>query len=166
MSKISEEENTEHKHHSEYRLDRNYFSECFDESNQTPSGLIAYRKAGVLLIIAFGLSLTNIDPYAAWFLLAMSTIEYLSVRYQRSWWIARQMLSRAAGSLIALTLDDSGISTTSQLSQQHTSWAEVANIEETERGFIITSPKGRSYLSKNSLTAGALHCLKRQQEGS
>jgi hypothetical protein len=163
MSKVSEEENTENTHHSDYRLDRDYFSECFDESNQSPSGLIAYRKAGLLFIIAFGLSLTSIDPYAAWFLLAMSTVEYLSVRYQRSWWIARQMFSRAAGSLITLTLDDSGISTASQLSQQHTSWAEVENIEETERGFIITSSKGRSYLSKNSLTTETRHYLKQQR---
>jgi len=162
MSKASEEENTEHTHSSDYRLNRDYFTECFDESNQSPSGLIAYRKAGLLFIIAFGLSLTSIDLYAAWFLLAMSVIEYLSVRYQRSWWIARQMLSRASGSLITLTLNDTGISTTSQLSQQHITWAEVADMEETERGFIITSPSGRSYLSKKSLSTGTLGYLQLQ----
>jgi len=147
---------------SEYRLDRDYFSECFDESKQRKNGFSAYRKAGVLLIVAIGLSLTDINPYAPWFLLAMATVESLSVRYQRSWWIARQMFTRAAGSQIKLTLSDTGISTENPLYQQHIDWAEISSIEETQRGFIIVHPRGRSYLSKQALSTEARDYLQQR----
>jgi len=148
---------------SEYRLDRDYFSECFDESKRRENGLSAYRKAGLLFSVAAGLSLTDINPYAPWFFLAMATVEFLSVRYQRSWWIARQMFTRAAGSQIKLTLSDTGISTENPLYQQHIDWSEISSIQETQRGFIIVHPRGRSYLSKQALSTEARDYMLQQK---
>lgn len=146
----------------EYRLDRDYFTECFDESKPPSKGLHAYRKAALLLITALGLSFTEISPYAFWFLLAMAGVEFLSVRYQRSWWITRQMFSRAAGSQIQLTLSDEGMSTESPLYQQCISWAEITEIDETEHGFIITYTRGRNYLSKQALSLEASDYLRQK----
>jgi len=148
---------------SDYRLDRDYFTECFDESNQRKNNLRAYRKAGLLFTVAIGLSFTDINPYASWFLLAMATVEFLSIRYQRSWWIARQMFTRAAGSEIKLTLDAAGINTENPLFQQFITWAEITAIEETERGFIIESSRGRSYLSKKSMSVDASDYLQQRK---
>lgn len=140
---------------SDYRLDRDYFAECFDESKQPTGGFGPYRKACVLFIVALGLSMTEINPYAPWFILAMGAVEFLSVRYQRSWWIARQMFTRAAGSQIKLTLNSTGIHTENPLYQQHIKWGEISAIEETKLGFIVQHPRGRNYLSKQALPAEA-----------
>ncbi|MCR8923205.1 YcxB family protein [Dasania sp. GY-MA-18] len=147
-------------HSSYYILNRDYFSECFDESANTSLGIRAYYKAIVLLLIAVGLFFMAVSAYIAWFMLALAVVEVFSVRYRRGWWVARQMLGRASGSKVNLRLDAQGISTDSQHHQQCIAWGDISELRETERGFVISHKSGRSYLSKSGLDVAALDFLR------
>lgn len=63
--------------------------------------------------------------YIAWFLLCLSGVELLSIRYKRAWWITRQMVSGAAGSKVGLRIDDEGIFTKSPHHQQSILWKDI-----------------------------------------
>jgi len=147
-------------HSSYYILNREYFSECFDESATIETGFNAYRKAVILFVIAVGLFFTDINAYASWFILALAVLEVFSIRYRRSWWIARQMISRASGSKVNIHLDEQGVRTDSIHHQQSIAWDEVSELKETDKGFVITHHKGRNYFSKSGLEEAALAFLK------
>lgn len=138
-------------HSSYYILNREYFTECFDESANTAIGLKTYRQAILLIIGASIFFVMDIEVYVAWFLLALGGVELLSIRYRRSWWVARQMLSRAAGSKVSIWIDDQGIFTDSTYHQKSILWDDIAEIKSTEKGFIVIHNQGTSYLSKNGL---------------
>lgn len=149
--------NTEHS--SSYILNREYFNECFDETASPSVGLKPYRKALALLIGASIFFVVDIDVAVAWFLLALGTVELLSVRYRRSWWVARQMISRAAGSTVSIRMDDQGIFTDNTYHKRSILWDDVTEIKSTEKGFIIIHNQGTSYLSKSGLDEGFLEFL-------
>ena len=144
---------------SHYTLNREYFAECFDESANTASGFKAYRQVIIFLVVAGLFFALEVNGYAAWFLLCLGGIELLSIRYKRSWWIARQMLSRAAGSQVTIRIDEQGIFTSSSHNQQAMLWDEVNTINSTEKGFVVSHNRGTSYLSKNGLSEQALVLL-------
>lgn len=146
-------------HTNSFILNREYFSECFDESANTASGLKTYRKAIVLIIMAGVLFIMEIGDYVAWFLLCLSVLELLSIRFKRSWWIARQMLSRDAGSKVNLRIDDQGIFTDSANHQQSILWRDITELKNTEKGFVVIHNRGTSYLSRNGLNEDALALL-------
>ncbi|WP_036229548.1 YcxB family protein [Marinobacterium jannaschii] len=138
-------------HSSYYILNREYFTECFDQSANTAIGLKAYRKAIILITGASIFFAMDIEVYVAWFLLALGGVELLSIRYKRSWWVARQMLSRAAGSQVSIRIDDQGIFTDNTYHQKSILWNDISEIKSTEKGFIVIHNQGTSYLSKNGL---------------
>ena len=150
---------------SYYMLDRDYFSECFDQSAQPQTGFNAYRKAMLLLGIAACLFVIGIEAYAAWFILALAVLEVFSIRYRRAWWIARQMLSRASGSKVNLYVDAVGISSESTHHKQCIEWADISELLETSKGFVISHSNGRNYVSKSILDDDALGFI-RQQAGA
>ncbi|WP_019531326.1 YcxB family protein [Dasania marina] len=147
-------------HSSDYILNREYFSECFDESAHSQTGVNAYRKAIMLLAIAAGLFYFEANGYATWFMLSLAVVEIFSIRYRRGWWVARQMLSRASGSKVKLHLDEQGISTDSQQHQQCILWGDISELRETEKGFVVSHKSGRNYLSKSALDEAALVFLR------
>ncbi len=146
-------------HSSHYILNREYFTECFDESASTATGLKAYRKAILLIIGASIFFVMDFDVYVAWFLLALGSVELLSVRYRRSWWVARQMISRAAGSKVSIRINDQGIFTDNTSHQKSILWSDIAEIKSTEKGFIVIHNQGTSYLSKSGLEKDFLDFL-------
>jgi hypothetical protein len=93
----------------------------------------------------------EIGAYVVWFSLCLSGLELLSIRYKRSWWIARQMLSSAAGSKVNIRIDDQGIFTNSPYHQQAWLWSDITEIKNTEKGFVIIQNSGTSYLSSSGL---------------
>jgi len=138
-------------HSSDYILNRDYFTECFNESATPATGLKAYRKAILLIIGASIFFVMDFDVYVAWFLLALGSVELLSVRYRRGWWVARQMISRASGSKVSIRIDDQGIFTDNTYHQKSILWNDITEIKSTEKGFIIIHNQGTSYLSKSGL---------------
>lgn len=146
-------------HSSYYVLNRDYFSECFDESANTTTSLKTYLKAIGLIIMASVIYAMDIEIYVAAFLLCLGVVELLSIRYKRSWWINRQMLSRAAGSKVVVRVDEQGIFTDSTHHQQGMLWGDIADIKSTEKGFLVNHTNGTSYLSKSGLDEDALVLL-------
>ena len=144
---------------SYYILDREYFSECFDESSNTTTSLKTYRQAILLIIMAGVFFILELESYVAWFLIGLGGLELLSIRYKRSWWITRQMFSRAAGSKVNVRIDDQGIFTDSTYHQQSILWNDMTNIKSTEKGFVITHQRGTSYLSKRGLEQNLLDLI-------
>jgi len=151
--------NTSTAHSSYYILNREYFSECFDESAITTTSLKAYRQAILLIIMTGVFFAMDIGSYVAWFLLCLSVVELLSIRYKRSWWIGRQMLSRAAGSKVNLRIDDQGIFTDSAYHQQGILWNDITELKNTEKGFVVIHNSGTSYLSRSGLDENVLALL-------
>jgi len=151
--------NTSTGHTSYYTLNREYFSECFDESANTATSLKTYRQA-IFFTFAAGLFFVmEINAYVVWFLICMTGVELLSIRYKRSWWITRQMISRAAGSEISIRIDDHGIFTKGTYHQQDMPWSDIAEIKSTDKGFLILHNSGTSYLSRNGLNENTLALL-------
>lgn len=150
-------------HSSYYILNREYFSECYDESANTSTSLSTYRLALFLIITASALFAVESEPYIAWFVLCLSGVELLSIRYKRSWWIARQMLSRAAGTKVNIRVDDQGIFTESRNLQQSMFWNDISEIKCTPKGFVICHEGNTRYLSKSGLDDQTL-CLLSNKE--
>ena len=144
---------------STYFLNREYFSECFDESTSNASNTNTYIKATFLIIVAGVLFVMEFEAYIAWFLLCLGGVELLSIRYKRSWWINRQMLSRAAGNKVNLRIDDQGIFTDTPNNQQSLLWKDITQIRCTEKGFVVIHNNGSSYLSRCGLDKYALALL-------
>lgn len=146
-------------HTNYYILNREYFSECFDQTANTETSFKTYFLAIALASIACALFMSESETYIAWFLLCLSGVELLSIRYKRAWWIARQMISRAAGSKVNIRIDDEGISTQRGDHQQIMLWADITGITRTEKGFVISHATGNHYLSNSCLDDGALALL-------
>jgi len=151
--------NKDTNHTSYYILNREYFSECFDESANTATSLKTYRQPILFIIVAGVFFVMEIEAYVVWFFLCLSVVELLSIRYKRSWWITRQMLSRAAGSKVNIRIDDQGIFTDSAYHQQGILWNDITELKNTEKGFVVIHNSGTSYVSRSGLDEDVLALL-------
>ncbi|MGH1372090.1 MAG: YcxB family protein [Cellvibrionaceae bacterium] len=142
-----------------YILNREYFSECFDQTADTAPNPKRYLLAVMLAIFAAVLFIAETDVYIAWFMVCLSIVELLSIRYKRAWWITRQMLSRAAGSKVTIHIDAQGISTHSSHHQLSMPWSEITNIKATEKGFLVSHGSGNRYVSNSGLDEDAVTLL-------
>lgn len=149
---------------SNYTLNREYFTECFDESANTTTSLKTYRLAMLFIIAAGALFIMESEPYVAWFVLCLGGVELLSIRYKRGWWITRQMLSRAAGSKVNIRIDDQGIFTDSTYHQQSILWSDITEIRGTKKGFVLSHNGSTLYLSKTGLNENVLTLLTAKQK--
>jgi len=147
-------------------LDKAHYSECYTQSSTLTHDKKTYFKANVLTV--FGLIIllaTPVNPYAAWFVIALGLLESISVYYHKPWWVIRQMLSKASHSKVKLTIDEQGILTESFHINNRILWADVTRVSETELGFLIYFSLGKtamgkdiaskSYISKSCLPDGA-----------
>ncbi|WP_028765876.1 YcxB family protein [Shewanella fidelis] len=152
--------NQEYSYTTQYTLDKSHFSECFDESAVVDNSIKAYRKAIIFAVVGTALMLTNINGYASWFLIALSALEALSVKFRKPWWLMRQMISKAANNEVTLTINESGISNDSFYVQGTILWNDITEFTETKQGFLLKQAKGVSYLSKRSLDETAIQFVK------
>ncbi|MDR8524942.1 YcxB family protein [Shewanella fidelis] len=152
--------NQEYSYTTQYTLDKSHFSECFDESAVVDNSIKAYRKAIIFAVVGTALMLTNINGYASWFLIALSALEALSVKFRKPWWLMRQMISKAANNEVTLTINESGISNDSFYVQGTILWDDIIEFTETKQGFLLKQAKGVSYLSKRSLDETAIQFVK------
>lgn len=148
-----------------YALDRSHFSETFDESAVHDLSLKAYVKSagllslGLVLVVFFA----DISPYVAWFIVALGIVEACSVRFRKPWWLARQMISRAANTELTLTIDESGIRSKSIHVDSQLAWEDVSAIETTLKGWLLHHPGGKNYLSGRCLSEEAKAFIQSQQ---
>tara|TARA_R110001583_G_scaffold10019_8_gene46796 strand:+ start:13966 stop:14457 length:492 start_codon:yes stop_codon:yes gene_type:complete len=145
---------------SKFTLDKAHFNECFSESTTLELSSKAFFKSGVLML--FGLILllfTPVSAYAAWFVVALGILEALSLYYNKPWWVLRQMLSKASGSEVTLTVDEQGVLSESFYHQGRILWQDITSIEETSLGYVlhfnVGKNTGKRYLSKSYLSSDA-----------
>jgi len=146
-----------------YTLDKSHFSETFDESVIIESSKSVYFKSIVLAL--FGLLVllfTPVNAYAAWFIVALGAIEALSIRFKKSWWLARQMISKAANAEVTLTIDDTEICSKSFYVESKILWADIAKIEQTTQGWLLHHSGGKNYISGRCLSEQAEEFVKQQ----
>ncbi len=133
-----------------FTLDKAHYTECYTQSSTLTHNKKTYFKANVLTV--FGLIIllaTPVNPYAAWFVIALGLIESISVYYHKPWWVIRQMLSKASNSEVKLTIDEQGILTESFHINNRILWADVTLVTETELGFVIYFSLGKSVMGKD-----------------
>ncbi|NQY89048.1 MAG: YcxB family protein [Colwellia sp.] len=143
-----------------FTLDKAHFNECYSQSNTVEHSANAYFKAGVLML--FGLIIllfTPVNAYAAWFVIALGILEALAIYYSQPWWVLRQMLSRASGSEVTLTIDEQGVLSESFYHNGRILWSDICEIQNTDLGFVLHFTAGKStsksYVSKGCLSSSA-----------
>lgn len=145
---------------SHYILDKAHFSECFDESVTIDKSPRAYYKAIGFVLVGTALLLTGTNAYASLFLVGLGALEALSVKFKKTWWLWRQMMSKAASNEVKLTIDEQGISSESLYVNSSILWSEITELTVTNKGFLIKNSKGMNYVSKRSLDAAAIEFIK------
>ena len=131
-------------------LDKAHYTECYTQSSTLTHDKKTYFKANILTL--FGLIIllaTPVNPYAAWFVIALGILESVSVYYHKPWWVARQMLSKASRSEVTLTLDEQGVLTESFHINSRILWSDVTSVVETDLGFVISFSLGKSVMGKD-----------------
>ena len=146
-----------------YKLDKSHFSETFDESIPVNTSIKAYVKSIGLAIIGFAiLYFTNLNSYAAWFIIVLGVVDACSVYFRKPWWLARQMISEAANVELTLTIDENGVSSKSFSVESKITWDEVIKIEQTRQGWLLYHASGRNYLSSRCLSEAAKEFIRAQ----
>ncbi|TYK65869.1 YcxB family protein [Colwellia echini] len=132
-----------------FTLDKAHYTECYTQSSTLSHDKKTYFKANILTIFGlFILFATPVNPYAAWFVIALGILETVSVYYHKLWWVMRQMMSKASGSEVKLTIDEQGILTESFHINNRILWTDVTDISETELGLLIQFSLGKSITGK------------------
>ncbi|WP_299002054.1 YcxB family protein [uncultured Shewanella sp.] len=143
----------------QYKLDKEYFIECYEQSTTTPRSMIIYTKSLCFITIGSAMLLTQLNPYASWFLIALGILEAFSVKFKKSWWLMRQMLSKAANSDIQLTINEEHIRIHSYYVNKTLLWSEINQITKTEKGFLVTHDKTRHYLASKHLNSAIIEFI-------
>lgn len=116
----------------------------------------AYAKSIGLAFSGFAiLHFTTLSPYVAWFLVVIGAVDGLNIYFRKPWWLARQMISQAANTMLTLTIDENGVSSKSFSVDSKISWAEIEQIKATKKGWLLFYAGGRSYLSNRCLSEEA-----------
>ncbi|GLX81589.1 YcxB family protein [Thalassotalea eurytherma] len=145
--------------HHQFILDRQYYTEVYEQTAQKPQGWPAYRKAIILLIlglVASSFATTAKFIHLSYFVIGLAVVEALAVRFAKTWWLWRQLISKAANNPVDLTLDEQGINITSAYLNQQLNWQNITNVVENEYGFILEQTGNRHYLSKKGLAQEAI----------
>lgn len=152
---------------SKFTLDKEHYTECYEQSSSLrPQSLKKYSKA--LMILGFGIffymiQIEGLSAHLGAFFFILAFVELLSVVYARSWWVTRQMFSKASGGEVNLTLDTQGIHINSDYANQLLPWDEIESHTFTEKG-VIVFPKmgGNSYISESTLSVDGWQYLTSQ----
>ncbi|MDO6638866.1 YcxB family protein [Shewanella sp. 5_MG-2023] len=147
----SETKTTTYSYSVEYILDRSHFEETFDESVVINTSPKRYLKSVAFLVAGFLMTITELSPYVAYFFIGLGAVEALQVRFNRAWWLMRQLISKSANNPVNLTIDDNGIHSKSTYIDHHLAWDDVYRIAETSQGFLLTTQLTKHYVSKRCL---------------
>ena len=137
-------------------LDKSHFRECYDESVQAQSFVTLYGKGALLLLVGAGLVLfSELNQYAAWFIFSLGVLELVSNRYKKSWWVARQMLSKVAKAEVTLEINQESLHISSFYHDNKMLFSDVELIIPTENGWLISHKSIRHYVSNRCLNEPA-----------
>ena len=146
-----------------YILDKSHFSETFDESVTVDNSKNVYSKSIIFALLGLAILLfTEITAYAGWFIIALGALEVLSIRFQKPWWVARQMISKAANTELTLTIDENGVSSKSFHVESKILWADVTKIEQTTQGWLLYHAAGKNYVSGRCLNEATTEFMSAQ----
>jgi len=146
-----------------YILDKSHFSETFDQSVIVDNSKAVYLKSIVLALLGLAMLLfSDVNRYATWFIITLAAVEALSVRFRKSWWLGKQLLSKAAGAEVTLTIDNENICSTSVYVESKISWHDVYKIEQTSQGWLLYHPEGKNYISGRCLSDQANEFINEQ----
>ncbi|NMD53901.1 YcxB family protein [Shewanella sp. DNRA4] len=134
-----------------YILDKAHFDECYTQSVKPDPTLKPYYKAIGFGLIGIALIFADVSLYLAYFFVGLGVIEALNVKYNKAWWLMRQMMSKAANNEVTLIVDEQGIHTKSRYVNAQILWTDIYRIVQTDKGFLITHKTGTSYISNRSL---------------
>ncbi|AZG37252.1 YcxB family protein [Shewanella psychromarinicola] len=158
---------------TEYVLDKTYFEECYQQSinpNPSPKRFIKttiFALVGLAILMLDSLSSAAMSTketyYLGYFFIGLAVVEFLSIRFNKTWWLWRQMMSKAAGEHVNLTIDDHGINSQSAHVNQQILWTDMYRIIETDVGFLIKLQKTTTYLSKRCLDENAIDFINQKQ---
>lgn len=133
-------------------LDKAHFNECFQQSAPAIQAK-DYRKACFIGLMGIGLMFVKSDNYyIAYFLVALGLIEFFSIQHRQTWWVWRQLISKAAHSKVKLIINDIGIITESEQVNSQLLWCDVTSIVQTELGLLLRHKGGTNYLSNSCLS--------------
>jgi hypothetical protein len=148
---------------STFTLDKSHLTECYLESNSIELNFPTFLKAIVLVL--FGLILllfSDVNTYAAWFIVGVGVLEALSIYYHQPWWVLRQMMSRSYKSKVTVTVDEKGVLSESHYNTGRLLWLDINTYTESEHGYVLFFDKSKSYLSKQILTQEAQDYIVKQ----
>ncbi len=130
-----------------FKLDKAHFQECFDQS-ASPVKNKDYAKACIFAVVGFAIFFIEAEHYYfPFFLLALAGIEIFSIKYRKTWWVWRQLMSKAAFGSVTIIVDDKGITTQSKEVNSQLDWSDVNSIEPTKKGLLLKHQAGVNYLS-------------------
>lgn len=145
--------NSDFSYSTSYILDKSHYSETFDESVIIDTSYRPYVKAIVVALIGLVmLYVTDISPYFCWFLIGLGGVEALSVRFQKAWWLGRQIISKAANNEMTLTINSDGVFAKSLYVDGKILWSDIKRIEATKQGWLLHLVKGKTYISNRTLS--------------
>lgn len=145
---------------STFTLDKAHFVECYEESVTLAPFTKRYLKAGIMLIVGSGLVMfSELNAYAAWFIFSLGILEVVSTYYRKPWWVARQMLSKAAKAKVTIEITDEHIRTFSFYADNTMNYEDISIIKETVRGWLISHSSGVHYISNECLSDDARQYL-------
>lgn len=147
---------------SEFILDKNHFKECYQQTATAKKGLSAYKKSFMLFVLGMvAASIAQEYRTLALFIIVLSVVDALSVYFEETWWVWRQLLSRAANNKVNLTIDEKGIATSSDFHKFELSWSAITQVKKTSKGFLAIHASGKSYLSDSCLSEEAIEYIQR-----
>ncbi|WP_089024851.1 hypothetical protein [Pseudocolwellia agarivorans] len=144
-------------------LDKAHFNECYSQSVVNDQSLKAYFKAIILSVFGMLLVLlSDVNPYAAWFVFALGILEAVSIYYRQAWWVMRQLLGKSAKGEVTLIIDDKGIATESFYVKNMVLWDNILGFKKTPLGWVVSHEMGNNYISDSCLSAQASELFNEQ----
>jgi mRNA-degrading endonuclease YafQ of YafQ-DinJ toxin-antitoxin module len=134
-----------------FKLDKAHFYECYEQSAAAVN-VKDYYKALVLGFIGVILFFIEAEHYyIPFFIFCLSVVELLAVKYRKTWWVWRQLISKSANSIVKLVISDTGITSISKYHQLNILWTDVLDCKVTDKGIILFHRTGKNYLSQSYL---------------
>ncbi|MEE9303676.1 MAG: YcxB family protein [Thiotrichaceae bacterium] len=148
-----------------FKLDKAHFQECFEQSALRVQKK-DYAKAAIFGVVSIGLFFVEAEHYyLPFFIFCLAILEVFSVQYRQTWWVWRQLMSKAANGPVKLIFDEKGITTESEQVNTQLDWNDVNDIEQTEKGLLLRHQGGVNYLSNSYLGKEVVEFILRQNKG-
>ncbi|MGL5145934.1 MAG: hypothetical protein ACRC7Q_00325 [Plesiomonas shigelloides] len=138
-----------------FTLNRSHFEECFDQSVTPLTGLKPYVKTLGFGLMTVALLASPFPGYVGWFFMGLTAVEFFSTKHQRTWWVWRQLLSRAANHDVTLTITPEKLITESLGQRRELEWTSLDSVRRTPLGYLLQSANAKQYLSRSALCAEA-----------